>query len=299
MNTVSDFVFSELNIRTHQWCEWKSILSRIRDEPIFENAYCGAYSCTVPRLNTTFVSRRHLWYGEPVSASSIARRILNNGLKMTGKKWIPWNKSILPLLAIPQPMYCHPVEQWQPLYYFDIKSCYYSIFSRMSLDFWFGGNYAHWGNVKFSNFLPDDLSDYKLCRNSIIGVMRSATSDRVKAGKIQTFSARNNLLSPCHWGFLSHLLHAIAIQAVGYGAVYYNTDGAIFPSLESGLKWVSFCQDLNLQCNLKSHGLGRITGIGRYQIAAHKVGAIQSKPEAYANFIQPSDKILQGWLQVC
>jgi hypothetical protein len=169
----------------------------------------------------------------------------------------------------------------------------------MTLDFWFHGNYAHWGQLKFAQLLPPDLYQYKICRNSLVGIMRTATSDRVKAGRIQTFTASNNLLSPCHWGFIAHLLHAIALQAKECGATYYNTDGAIFADLNSALKWCDFCADLGFTTELKARGAGRVAGVGRYQIGDTKVGSFRAKPQSYSNLIQPSDKVVQNWLEVC
>ena len=299
ISSVSDFIDAELHIRPHQWCDWGTILDRIKTEIEFEGAYCGAYSVTVPKLAVSFVSRKHIWCGEPVSAASIARRILSTGLKIWGKKRIPWNKRVFPLLAVPQPMFCTPLDKLQELYYFDIKSCYFSIYSKMTLDFWFHGNYAHWGDLKFADVLPQDLYKYKICRNSLVGVMRTATSDRVKAGKIQTFPATNSLLSPCHWGFIAHLLHNIALQAKGLDAIYYNTDGAIFKDVNAALKWCDFCKDLGFVTELKARGAGQVSGIGRYQVGDIKVGSFKAKPQAYSNLIQPSDKVVQNWLQMC
>lgn len=295
IDSLSYFAEAELNCRIHAWANFALIKERIRQERIFEGAYCGTYSLTVPRLKTTYVSQSHLWYGQPVSASAVARRILAHGLKQLNRKRIPWNKQVFPMLSLQQPMYAMPTDRVVDLYYFDIKSCFYAIYSRLTLDFWFHGNFAHWGDLRFTDFMPKDLVLYKLCRNSLVGVMRCATSHRVRGGKIVELNTTNSVLSPCHWGFIAHLLHAIAQYALLCGAIYYNTDGAIFPTLEAGLRWVDFVRSLGFTADLKAQGKGEIRAIGSYDIGLQRVGSRVTKKEPYNNLFAPSDKIIKDW----
>ena len=296
---VTDYIHKELGSRKHQFCHFTDLLRQTKHSPDFEGSYVGSYSLTAPRLHTTFVSHRHTWCLEPCSASAIARAILYSGLALLKRTWIPWNKRILPLLGIPQPLYCVPIEKSRDLWYFDIKAAYFEIYRKLTLDFWYHGNFPHFGGLPFAEFLPADLGDYKMCRNSLIGVMRVTQSTRVRGYQLVPIKSRNNVLSPSHWGFIAHLLHSIANLAVGFGAVYYNTDGAIFTDLNAGLRWVNAIEALGFRCDLKAQGKGKIAAIGCYIIGSHKVGNPNYKLEPFCNLEPTNSKVLRGWEEVC
>lgn len=293
--SVTQAVRQQLEERPHEFVFWNEIAKRIQSDRDFEGAFVGAYSITVPKLNKTFVSNRHLWIGKPVSAASIARRLLYTSLPLLKRKRIPWNRRALPLLDIPHPLFCIPSTNIGNLFYFDLRGAYYSIYKRLPLEFWFNGVRSLGGELKFEDFLPPDLRDYKLLRNCIVGCMRTRESRRVRGGRVVITNNHNALLSPYHWGFIAHLLHAIANKAVDLGAIYYNTDGAIFLNLEEGLKWSSFVAELGLTPDLKQHGIGYVHGVGRYKIGGDVVGNIKSIPLPFSNLCTPGFKVLADW----
>lgn len=293
--SVAQAVSDELHSRPHEFAYWTDIAKRIQSDRAFEGAFVGTYSITVPKLNTTFVSNRHLWAEKPVSASSVARRLLYTGLPLLNRKRIPWNKRALPLLNIPHPLFCIPTMRCANLFYFDIKGAYYSIYSKLPLEFWFNGVRSLGGELRFGDFLPSDLRDYKLLRNCLVGCFRQTQSRRIRTGRVVIAHNFNALLSPYHWGFIAHLLHLIAQKAVDLGAIYYNTDGAIFTSLEDGLKWTRFVENLGLVPDLKQHGVGYVLGIGRYKIGVDTIGNIKSLPLPFSNLHTPGAKVLVDW----
>lgn len=294
---IAQFVKEELSTRPHTFAPWKEISIRIQSDPAFEGAFVGTYSLTAPKLNTTYVSNRHIWAGEPVSASSVARRILFSGLNLLGRKRIPWNKRALPLLKIPHPLYCVPSWTGQQLYYFDIKAAYYSIYSRLPFDLWFNGTRTVGGKVYFSDFLPSDLRTQKLLRNCIVGCLRSDLSSRVRSFRLVRRQNHNPLLSPYLWGYIASILHSIANKAIELGAVYYNTDGGIFNNLEDGLKWCKYVERLGFVPDLKQHGVGYVLGVGRYKIGADIIGNRTAIPAPFSNLQTIEPQVVTDWLK--
>ena len=288
---------AELASRPHEWVWWLDLVRRYSHDATLEGAYVGTYSLTAPRLGLTFVSRRHDWCGAPASASSVARRILTHGLKLLGKKRIPWDKESFAMLSIPQPLYYKPTEGIRRLIYVDIQSCFFEIYSRLPFDFWFKGNYAMGGNLFFRDFLPLELRQYKICRNALVGCLRVQISRKLIKGRIVESGNKNKLLSPQHWGFMAHMLHIFAVAAVQFGAIYYNTDGAIFLNERDANAWSEYVRNWGLIPSQKHDGLGIVWGIGCYKIGNDNIGATQIPNQPTDNLITPSDKIRQAWLK--
>ena len=295
---VQDFVQIQLNQRTHKWTDWVNLCHEVRQNPDYEGSFVGAYSLTSTKLKTTFVSDQHKWIDAPVSASSVARRILYSGLKQLNRKRIPWNKRAFKLLDIPQPLYCIPLEGMHELYYWDITSCYYEIYRRMPFDFWFNGHHALGGNLMFADFLPQDLRQYKLVRNSLIGVIRVRESTTIRNFRPVSKPNKNPLLSPYHWGYIANLLHLFANLARELGATYYNTDGAIFTNRQAGEQWAEFMLNAGFVPNLAQVGTGIVRGIGRYKIGRDAVGAQLKCCRPVNNLIEVDGSVFKYWQKI-
>lgn len=294
---MEDAIDAQLAVRAHQFIDWAALIQQIPHDSTYEGAYLGTYSLTLRDKSRTFVATHHAWCDRPVSASSVARLILKSGLKLLGRKRIFWNLKSKDLLNIPQPMFCKPCEFSEYLVYVDIKRAYYDIYSKLPLDIRFQGLRAYGGQVWMSDFLPKDLADYKIVRNSLVGVLRALTGSRIKKGKVDSRPNRNPLLSPEHWGFIAHLLHALASSAYDFGAHYYNTDGAIFMSDDDAMKWVTLLTDLGFTPHIRAQGPGYIRSIGNYKIGAQLCGRANTKPIKSNNLIDFSPYILKRWVQ--
>ena len=292
---VQDFVSQQLQLREHKWTDWVNLCHEVRENADYEGSFLGSYSLTSTKLKTTFVSDQHTWAGAPVSASSVARRILYSGLKLLNRKRIPWNKRAFPLLEIPQPLYCIPLEGMQTLYYWDITSCYYEIYRRLPFDFWFNGYHALGGELQFADFLPQDLKQFKLVRNSLIGVLRVRESTKIRNFRPISTPNKNPLLSPYHWGYIANLLHLFAHRARELGATYYNTDGAIFTDWKAGQQWAEFVLNAGFVPNLAQTGTGIVRGIGRYKIGADAVGAQLKCCRPTNNLIEVPPTVIKYW----
>lgn len=277
---IQDYVNIELNRHPHEFIDWHRLAKMIFTDSVLEGAFVGTYSLTTVKPSKTYVSTRHLWCGEPVSASTVARRVLMKGLELTRRKRILWNKHCLQYLDIPQPLYAEPQPEGTFLIYADIKSCYYDIYRRMPFDFFWNGFVPTWGEVWFKDFLPPKLKDFKIVRNSLVGVLRVRTSSKVHNSKVVCTGNRNVLLSPCHWGFMAELLHYFANLALECGAIYYNTDGAIFLKREDYERWKTYMEYFGFTTSIKAEGWGWVDYPGCYKVGTlgqtRRLGRIMS-----------------------
>lgn len=296
-HTVGNYIEQQLALRQHEFTEWSDIIKRIPTDPNLEGAYFGSYSLTLANRQKTYVGTHHTWCKKPASASSVSRLILKSGLKLLGRKRIYWNMASRPLLDIPQPLYCKPIEFGGRLTYVDIAGAYYSIYSRLPFDLRFQGLRIYGGGIWFRDFLPADLYQHKTLRNALVGCLRQLTQARIKGGKMDVKQNRNVYLAPEHWGFMAHLLHTIAHSALDCGATYYNTDGAIFQHDESAIKWAQQLTDWGFTPNIKLQGSGYVHSIGHYKIAETAGGCLNSKPMEFNNLIDTSPYVLKRWLQ--
>ena len=296
-NSVQDYVEQQLGIREHQFIDWFEMCQRICKDKSLEGSFLGSYSLTTRNRKLTYVAEHHDWCKNPVSASTIARLILRSGLSLLGRRRIYWNRKSRPLLDIPQPLYCKPLEYGGRLTYVDISRAYYSIYRRMPMDISFQGLRVYSGETWFGDFLPKDLCDYKLVRNSLVGAFRALTQARIKDGKVDVKQNRNNLLSPEHWGYIAHLLHTLAWSAVNCGARYVNTDGAIFLRDEDAIAWSCQLNKWGLEPGIKCQGSGYIASIGNYRVGVQSGGRVNPKPLEFNNLIKPSPYVLGKWIE--
>lgn len=297
LRTTDEYARIQLARRGHEFADWGDIAKQISSNPCFEGAFTGSYSVTLCSKRLTYVASHHQWAGVPVSAGAVSRLILNEGLSLLGRKRILWTMKSKPLLDIPHPLYCNPSTTTRDLIYIDIKGAYYNIYRRMPFDIQFQGLRVYGGEVWFVDFLPPDWGNFKEARNTMIGVMRSKVSSRVKDGKIKVSGNRNNYLAPCHWGFIAHLLHTIAHKAISLGAIYWNIDGAIFGDVNNALLFADYLTNIGLQSDIKARGYGRIYSIGNYQVGSTRGGRVNPREHPYNNLIEPSPYVLKRWLE--
>lgn len=297
LNFVSEYVEQVFESREHLFCNWAELAQRIPKDQELEGAFVGSYSLTYRNRKKTLVASHHTWCGLPVSASSVARAILRTGLFLLRRRRILWTSKSLHLLSLPQPLFCRPVAEAHRLTYVDIKGAYYRIYRALPFDLRFQGLRAYGGSLWFRDFLPVDLNDYKICRNSLVGVLRAMQSSRIKAGRIESSANRNPLLSPEHWGFMAHLLHSLAQTAISCGACYYNTDGAIFEKDDDAIKWSNLLVDRGFTPELKAQGSGYVASIGHYRIGSTTGGCVNPTSLPFDNLFTPSPYTLERWEQ--
>lgn len=295
--SIHDYINAQVTKRHHTFEDFTGLMERIRCDRSLEGAFVGSYSVTARDCSFTVVSNQHTWCGLPVSASSIARHIIQGGLRKLGRKRVLWSKLSWDMIKLKQPMYCDPVPWSDYLIYVDIRACYHTIYSRIPFDLRFTGLRPYDGEVWFKDFLPPDLADYKDCRNSVIGVMRSLKQTRVVQGKLQAKPHTNVLLNPQVWGYIVHLLHTVAHRAVDCNAVYFNTDGAIFRTETDAINWMSIVSEWGFEPVVKKQGPGYVSSVGNYWIDTNLSGRIDVRRIAHSNLFEPSPYVLQRWLK--
>ena len=294
---LEHYIEQQLSLREHRYVNWGNLIKSLRHEPVFEGAYLGNYSLTTRKKDLTLISEFHTWCRKPASASAVARLVLRAGLDRLGRRRILWSRRSYPLLEIPQPLYCQPVSFAGRLTYVDISRCYFDLYSRLPFDIRFQGLRAFGGEFFFKDFLPRNIVEYKLCRNSLVGCMRSTTSARIKEGKQVVGPNYNPYLSPEHWGFMAHLLHTLAHQAVEYGACYYNTDGAIFTNDADATRWMQYVVDMGFTPHIKAQGSGSVWSVGNYQVGLEKGGRVNANASEFSNLISVSPYVGKRWLE--
>lgn len=293
--TIPDLIKEELETRPHQWIDWSELLRNLKHDRRFEGSYLGSYSCTLKDKSVTYVSHRHTWCGEPVSASTIARQCMKPVLTHLGRKRLFWTRYEKPYLEIPQPLFCKPEVERKYLIYVDVKACYFDLYRRMPVAVRWGGRMVHYGDTSWGQLLPSDIEQYKLVRNSIPGIWRAYNGCRVRHGKPVSVGTINPYLSPIHWGLLAHLLHHLAAKAVSLGAVYYNTDGAIFVDDKAALAWVDLVADLGLTASVRHQGIGKVYAVGSYQIGGQRWGGNKDTARAFSNLGYFNPQVLTAW----
>jgi hypothetical protein len=91
------------------------------------------------------------------------------------------------------------------------------------------------------------------------------------------------------------ILHHFAQTAVAMGAIYYNTDGAIFLQDADSLRWVDFISEWGLKTEVKAKGAGFVQALGSYKIGATGTVSIAKKQRHYNNLIDPNKNVLDMW----
>lgn len=295
---ISDYIDKELSIREHRFVDWIKLKTDLHVNGAYNGSWLGTYSLTTACRSLTLISNYHTWCGLPVSAASISRRILSSALKVHNRQRFNWNKSNFALLQIPQPLYCSAYATKTFLYYADITSAYWQIYRSLPTLLYFGSSSCQISGERFYKVLPTDLASQKLVRNSLVGCFRATTCLKVEQTKIVSRPTRNNLLSPSHWGFMAHLLHRFAAYAIDFGAIYYNTDGAIFDDRIKCDRWISFMRSLGFSIGIKAEGLGCVWGVGRYSIGKATMPKILPPCLPFNNLLDLSDRSLELWEKI-
>ena len=266
-------------------------LPKCLSDRTFENAIVGSGSIYNVKTKTVYLYPSHLQEGTLHSCQSIARKIIENALRECGRRRYPNPQDFDPESLLSPPQYCLPTTG--DLIYIDLKSAYFQIYQRMPM-FPHKGR-KNWNNAPpfLSDFLPPDLKDFKVVRNSIGGLWRATTTTKIKGGKL----VRSRLVFPttsfASWSLLQSFLHTIGKIAVRMGAYYCNSDGYIFKSSGNWQEFLGFLDENGFNWEIKAWGAGEIRGIGQYQI-----GGLQTKRLAKGRPLDSLDRIDASVLQL-
>lgn len=139
-----------------------------------------------------------------------------------------WRQTELELLGAKTPFFFDG-EYTGPVYHIDIVGAY-SQFYRF-LYFHSEWPYKRQKHSLFgiaSHFAGKTEPQYKIARNSIVGIARSQQNKWVKGSSVWYTKKVNKFLSPTLWAQLQGILTQIAYQMIDFGAIWVNTDGYCF-----------------------------------------------------------------------
>jgi hypothetical protein len=170
------------------------------------------------------------------------------------------------------------------LYYVDLKSAYWQIYRKLTLDQAWPRGQGQMPLLPVANA----LNAWKPARNAVVGITRSYQSVMEMGGKISYRPLKNPYLNPAIWRTIQSVLHELAEAACQMGAVYVATDGYIFREEKGADNFLQLLRNNGLFFRAKE-GNGWINGWGRYRVGDKKTALADQ--EVYT---QPLDNILRG-----
>lgn len=279
---VSDF-FEDTGKLKREIITSPDFLSECLSNPLFEDAIVGSGSIFCLRNRTIYLYPSHLIPGTLFTHQSIARKIMENALKMTGRKRFPTSRYFAEEGLLNPPIYAYPCSG--NLIYLDLKSAYYQIYQTMPIYTMKVRGRWNYAPPFLRDYLPSDLENYKLVRNSIGGMWRANTCTRIKCGGLQRTKQNFPTTSFSNWTLLQEHLHALGHVAISFGAYYVNNDGWIFRERSPWEEFGEFLNEHGLEWEIKARGDGYIAGIGMYSI-----GGLQTLRMAKGSRIDAVDR---------
>ncbi len=183
-------------------------------------------------------------------------------------KRVGWSPKQVSLLDLRSPLY-YTGPRIGPMTYIDLDAAYSQIYARLWLDTTYPrayyGQYPLWG-------VANRLSIWKAARNSLIGICRSRDAIAYRGTKRITIKVKNRYLSPGLWATVQRVLHWVAAEAIGRGAIYVNVDGYIFPGVADNfcIEFMERLSELGLRWSIRSEGEGEIVAWNNYRIGFTK-----------------------------
>jgi hypothetical protein len=157
---------------------------------------------------------------------------------------------------------------YDDMVYLDIKSAYWSILSIFGWDAdYFPGR---WLGVR-SNVFDFPLQDNKPARSGLVTAGLSSPTRFWTGSALQWRTTENKHVNLGLWALVQDVLHGVADDMLGLGAVYVHTDGYIIPA-ENLAQGSEILNDWGLRGNVKAHGDANVLGVGSY-----RVGDFQTK----------------------
>ena len=202
---------------------------------------------------------------EPMSPGQAAKTELSRAFP--GLKRVGWHRDHIRLFDWRSPMHFNEPYQGSGVY-IDLKAAYCQIYRNLWLDTPFPRGV---GTLSLTP-VADRLQDWKAARNAVMGVIKNRTITGCRSGKRQEISVTNHFLSPGLWATVQAILHAVASQALEYGAIYVNTDGYMFPDYEKTLGFLDFLNDHNLKHEIRDSGAIDLKGWNNYQVGRTSTG---------------------------
>lgn len=197
----------------------------------YKRVTVGNGGCTILDRNPPVKVRQ----SPEVAERDLGSEWLNWLLREHGVKRLPYRRDQLAHLQTAQPLYAAP-GQYRDMAYVDLSHAYHELYSVAAMC----GTYIPDPDCPVLSLRKDltfegaaEMAPLRTARNMVIGIMRSTKRTFLQPdGRLVPVDAtgQNVLLSPGLWGYMGDTLHAVACDALSFGAVYVNTDGYIVPA---------------------------------------------------------------------
>lgn len=147
--------------------------------------------------------------------------------------------------------------------YIDLVGAYHQIYRRL----WIDCGFPRGRGLLPLRDVAIRVAEWKLARNSVVGVIRSRSSAGYRGNTRYQLSIGNKFLSPHLWATVQGILNEIAFQAISFGAIYINTDGYIFPYPSKVKEFEKWLIDFGLEYRVIS-GTTNIVAWGIYKVGS-------------------------------
>jgi hypothetical protein len=260
----------------------------------------GPFTLTVPslKLKVVLASVCKPWMvdGQEILATPGEAARAELKAEFPDLKRVGWFKGHARLFDYRVPFYfTGPVER-RELYYVDISGAYLQCYQPLWLDVRYpcGRGYHSLYDVGAR------LADWKMARNSVVGIIRSRTATGIRGGKRVALATHNCFLAPELWASICDILQSFASVARRCGGlVYVNTDGYIFESLVGFTSFRSFLSGNGI-AHKTQLGDGQVWGWGNYEVGGKRAGRASAplavKP--FGNLSVHYSGILDWWLKM-
>ena len=149
--------------------------------------------------------------------------------------------------------------------YVDIKACYFTLYSVLSLDFEYSSSYVDLGTIPFKD--TDQLALSKPLRNTVFGMSRKASRTRYKNGTYNRTKERSHYYRPMISNYVLSTMQAVAQEAWSLFPIQqWLTDAAVIPTSYAPELMEYLSEEWNLTSEIQAHGPAYSFAAGVYKI---------------------------------
>jgi len=280
---VEDIIQEKLQSRIRREIISSDQLQQLLSNSDYNGSILGSGSLFSPKHQTSYVLETETLNGYPLTAPVVARAIIEKKLKVLGRKFYPRPKDWQDWELHSHPLYCKPAKG--KFIYLDIKGAFYSLYSMLPALPCGTTRGINCAPPWLGEFLPEDLRNWKLVRNCLVGVWRSSSVTRLEneglTKKTRYFPTTNYYA----WQWIQKALHYFAGLALQHGAVYTYSDGYIFPLTADFAGFQQKLTSFGIETTEKARGNGEVRAIGSYRISNFFTQRA-CQPRGYDNIIR-------------
>jgi hypothetical protein len=261
---VGDLIDEKMNSRIRREIITSQQLQQLLSNSDYNGSIVGSGSLFSPRHQTSYVLETEALNGYPLTAPAVARAIIEKKLRALGRKTYPRPKDWEGWELHSHPLYCKPAKG--EFTYLDIKGAFLTLYSKLPAIPHGTTRGMNCAPPWLAEFLPADLHNWKLVRNSLVGVWRSCTVTRLSDGGLSKQTRYFPTTNYYAWQWIQKALHYFAGLALQHGAIYIYSDGYIFPLTADFEGFQEKLASLGIETKEKARGKGEVRAVGSYKI---------------------------------